>query len=76
MNKARRKEIDAIIKRIDDIKTDVEGIRDEEQDYFDNMPEGFQMGEKGELAEAAANELEYAADGFDAIIDNLNEAMT
>lgn len=33
-------------------------LRDEEQDYFDNMPESLQAGEKGEKAEAAINAME------------------
>lgn len=33
-------------------------LRDEEQDYFDNMPEGLQGGEKGEKAQAAIDAME------------------
>lgn len=38
----------------------VEGLRDEEQEFYDNMPEGFQNGEKGEAAQAAVSNLEDA----------------
>jgi len=32
----------------EEIKTDVESIRDEEQESHDNMPESLQQGEKGQ----------------------------
>lgn len=41
---------------------DIENIRDEEQDYYDNMPEGFQNGDKGQNAEAAVQALDEAID--------------
>lgn len=34
--------------------------RDEEQDYYDNMPESFQNGDKGEAAQDAVNNLNGA----------------
>jgi hypothetical protein len=72
MNKQRRKNINDVIKRLtavqsefdkselSDIKSDIEGIRDEEQDYFDNMPESLQGGEKGDAAQEAVNAMEDA----------------
>lgn len=88
MNKDRRKQIDAIIKRleeeltplIEEIKTDIENVRDEEQDYWDNMPESFQNGEKGERAQASIDALEYVVSDIedidiDTLISNLNEAQ-
>lgn len=67
MNKDRRKQIAEVIKSLETVKedisalaADVETIREEEQEYFDNMPESFQMGEKGEKAEAAIDALDSA----------------
>ena len=74
MNNARRKEIAAAIKLTNEafrLFTDakaaagaareaVEAIRDDEQEYFDNMPEGLQGGDKGQVAEAAISQLEEA----------------
>ncbi|MEM1046506.1 MAG: hypothetical protein AAGL24_10155 [Pseudomonadota bacterium] len=74
MNKARRKAIDAIVARIDELKADVEIIRDEEQDYFDNMPEGIQDGEKGEVAQSAIDSLDDAVNTIDDIVESLNSA--
>ena len=44
----------------EELKDEVESIRDEEQEYFDNMPEGLQGGEKGEKAQEAIDALERA----------------
>lgn len=35
-----------------DIATAIEELRDEEQEKFDNMPEGLQQGERGQAIEA------------------------
>jgi uncharacterized coiled-coil DUF342 family protein len=52
MNAARRKEIDSITAAIEEIKNRIEAIEEEERDYFENMPESFQDGDKGQAAEA------------------------
>ena len=57
MNKIRRTEIDKIIARLEELKAGVETLQEEEQEYYDNMPEAFQCGEKGEKAEEAISEI-------------------
>jgi hypothetical protein len=46
--------------RVSDIKSDLETLRDEEQDYYDGMPEGLKGSERGEGAQAAVDALENA----------------
>jgi len=87
MNKDRRKSIAALAERIQELSTLVSEIkdglvdlRDEEQDYFDNMPEGFQMADRGQNAEAAIVSLDdaiSALDDFDAdtITSSLEDAQ-
>lgn len=74
MNKARRKEIDSVITIITDAKEKLESIRDEEQEYYDYMPENFQLGEKGEAAVDAVSCLDYAIDQLDEVIENAEQA--
>ena len=74
MNKARRSAIARLRDQLDDIKGQIEELQSEEQDYYDNMPESFQQGEKGELAEAAADALQCAVDSVDEAIGNLDTA--
>lgn len=50
MNKQRRQQPNELAEKIRALKDEVETLRDEEQDYYDNMPESFQGGEKGDKA--------------------------
>jgi predicted RNase H-like HicB family nuclease len=76
VNKKRRDELSAglnllenAIEEFDSIKEKVaqhlnvfEDARNDEQDYFDNMPSSFQDGEKGEAAQEAIDSLQEAID--------------
>ena len=53
MNKQRRADIEQA-------KSLLEGARDEEQEYYDNMPENLQASDKGEAAENAVSNLDEA----------------
>ena len=81
MNKERRKEIDNLllqvsecVTRLDCLKQDIETIRDEEQECYDNLPESLQQGEKGEAMSQAVEYLESAISAIDSAIDSANEA--
>lgn len=74
MNKERRKQIaeaTALIERGLEI---LETCRDEEQEYYDNMPESFQNGDKGQSATAAVDVLETAIDQIREGIDGVANA--
>ena len=51
MNNVRRKELRTIIQKIEVIQSDLEQVRDEEQECFDNLPEGIADSERGEKFE-------------------------
>ena len=72
MNKERRKEIARAAAMIDEAKGILESCRDEEQEYYDNMPESFQDGEKGSAAQEAIDALEEAVSSLEDITDNMN----
>lgn len=72
MNKQRRKEIARIRELIQAAHDDLETVMEEEREYFDNMPESFQMGVKGEAAEANVDSLEEAVDGLDEVLNNID----
>lgn len=72
MNAERRKQIEALAAKAADLaneismlKADVDTVRDEEQEYYDNMPESFQNGDKGEKAQAAISALEEAVSALE-----------
>lgn len=65
MNAERRKKLEAIKERLtilmgeaSSLGDELAELRDEEQEYFDNMPEGLQGGDKGEKAQAAIDAME------------------
>ena len=71
MNKARRKELETVISNLNEIQgkddlyaciNDLEKIRDDEQDYYDNIPENLQYSQRAEDSEAAIDNLEEALD--------------
>lgn len=76
MNKQRRKMIADVIERIQATKNDLEIIRDEEQDAFDNMPEGLQCSFRGETMEEAIDQMDNAIESLEEAIDDLQETIT
>lgn len=74
MNKQRRTAIEEIQQQIETLKEDLELLMGEEQEYFDNMPESFQYGEKGSKSESAISALEDAISSIDDISGYLETA--
>lgn len=73
MNKERRKKIDILKTRIEEIKSELNSILLEEEMVFDNMPENLQCSMRGEESEAAIDCMNEAIDSLDEAIDQLNE---
>lgn len=73
MNNIRRKRISNLIVKINMVKEELEDILNEEQDYYDNIPENLLGSERAELSEEAIGLLEEANESFDSIIDNLED---
>lgn len=74
MNKDRRKYIDEAIAGMDHAKSILENARDEEQDFYDNMPENMQGGDKGQAAEAAVSSLEDAISSIEEALSSAEES--
>jgi len=74
MNNQRRKALEEMRAKLEDIKGDIEYLRDEEQEYIDNMPESLQSGEKHETAENAVTNMDEAINGLEDILSNVDEA--
>lgn len=58
MNNSRRKELKEAQAKIVEAMEIIDLVKEEEQDAFDNLPENFQYGEKGENMEAHIDELD------------------
>lgn len=75
MNKARRKQLAELASELEAIGTALEALRDEEQDYYDNMPESLQDGERGQKAYDAIDAIDNAVNGVAETLDYINEAV-
>jgi hypothetical protein len=91
MNKERRKTINmqwhameelkamhaALVAKAEEIKSELENVRDEEQEAFDNMPEGLQQSDRGQTSEQAIANLDTAINVLEEVLDDidLDEAM-
>lgn len=88
MNKERRKQIQEIVEELNSIKdrlseliSDIESLEEEEQEYFDNIPENLLSSQRACDSEEAIDylysgkhELEDTMCYIDAAIDDLENA--
>lgn len=74
MNNDRRKSINELIEQLEGIQSQIEEIKDEEEAYYDVMPESFQNGEKGEKAQSAIDNLDDAMNSVTEALDSLTSA--
>lgn len=72
MNKARRaslklalSKIETLTAYIEEIKEDLQGVLDEEEEAYENLPESIQGSERGEQMQEYIEALEEAIDSLD-----------
>ena len=75
MNKQRRKQIEGMIDKLDNIKEHISDILDDEQNAFDNMPESIQYSERGYNMQEAIDNLDDSIGNIVDAIDNLYDAI-
>ena len=73
MNKQRRQKIRDVRKEIENCKESLQKILDEEQYYFDNMPENLQGSVRGTDSEDAIDTIETCIEDLENIINELME---
>lgn len=76
MNANRRKAIQTCIDQLEALQNEIENHMSDEQEYYDNMPESFQNGEKGETAQNAIDNLESTIDSIRESLEHLNESIS
>ena len=73
MNKNRRKQLEELC---NEMTNQLEGLRallDEEQEYYDNMPESLQYSERGEQSSEYISTMESALDDIESALGTLEE---
>ena len=71
MNKQRRKTIEEVIGLLEDAKSTLETITEEEQEAYDNLPQGIQDSERGETMYNNVSEMEEASSTLEDVISQL-----
>ena len=71
MNNKRRKEIANAIRQIENV---VSSILADEEEAFDNMPEGLQESERGDISQDAQDNLSNAINALEEAIICLEDA--
>ena len=82
MNNARRKWLRSIVEQLETVHTnletikeeDLDSLRDEEQEAYDNLPCGIQESDRGCRMEEIISEMEDALSSLEYAMDNLSEA--
>lgn len=76
MNKIRRKKLAKIKEKITDLKYELEEIKEEEQDCFDNLPYSLQASSKGEEMDENIYYLDNTMEILENALDELDNIDT
>lgn len=74
MNKTRRSELRALADRLENLKSELESILDDEDNSRDNMPESLQGSERYETSENASVNMGDAISSLEEAISSIEEA--
>ncbi len=74
MNNNRRKSIEELQNRLQDLLDELEIIKDEENEAFENMPESLQESERGQIAQEATSNLDSSYNSLQEAMEYLEEA--
>lgn len=69
MNKLRRQELAEVLDTLDEAIGQIEDVRDEEQEAYDNLPENFQESSRGQ-------DIQEAIDSMDSIIRSIEDVKS
>lgn len=82
MNDTRRRRINELKTQIDfanntlkEVSKKLSSLLSEEQDAFDNMPEGLQSSYRGMCSEDAIDNMEEASEKLDEVIELLSDVV-
>lgn len=75
MNAQRRKQIQKAIGLLSEARAILEEVTEEEQEAFDNMPDGLQASERGETMEENIYRLEEAVSAIEEQENEMEEVI-
>lgn len=71
MNKQRRKRLAGLHDRLAKIADELEAIRDEEQEAYDNLPDSLQAGQRGDALQESVDTLESAMSSAEELLEHV-----
>lgn len=74
MNNDRRNRLQEVRESLDDVISQIEEIKDEEQEALDNMPEGLQQTERGDRMQTAIDTMDEAISAIEDVQQTIDEA--
>lgn len=74
MNNSRRKQLSDLRIELGDIMSTLEDLKEEEQEYMDNMPENLWNSTRYDVAEEAVSNMEDALSSLEDVISSIEEA--
>ena len=75
MNKERRRKLNNIVAKLEDIRSELEDVKCDEEMAYDNMPENLQYSLRGEEMEEAIDTMDESLGEIDEALEHLNEAI-
>ena len=75
MNKNRRKRLEKVLNTLQDAMSELEYIKDEEQEAYDNLPESLQESEKGETMQEYVDDIDYVISDLDSVMSSLEDII-
>ena len=75
MNKARRKAIEEIIGKLEELKDQLETLSTEELEAYDNLPESIQSSERGERMSEGVDDIDDATGSIEDAIYTLTDLI-
>ena len=75
MNRERRKAIENVIDKLNELKEEITSICDEEREAYENLPESVQAGEKGDAMEDNYLDLDAASCDIESVIESLQDII-
>lgn len=75
MNKLRRKSLQALSEKLDELKSELEDIQQQEEEYRDNIPENLQGSDRYDKADSACSDLFDAVSSIEEALDSIESAI-
>lgn len=75
MNKERRKSIERIVDKLNEIQADLTCVRNDEEEAYDNLPWGIQSSERGDAMHEAMDAMDDADGSLQEAIDYLMDII-